>query len=165
MQCLAFLAAVSATALATATPAAAPPRFDPIAFFTGYTEGTGDMTIVMHPPAAMAVHGHGTIDPDGTLVLTQRVERYGKPARRREWRIRAVAPGHYTGTLSDAVGPVTGESIGDRVHLGYRMKGNLRVDQWLTLAADGRSAHNVMRVRKRGVPVARLDETIRRTGG
>ena len=158
------LLSLALAVLATPAVAAGPPRFDPIVFFTGYTEGTGDMRIVMHPAAAMQVHGHGTLDPDGTLVLDQRVEQYGKPVRHREWHIRRVAPDRYTGTLTDAVGPVTAEAIGDRFHITYRMKGHLAVDQWLTLAPDGRAAHNVMRVTKRGMPVAHLAETIRRTG-
>ena len=152
--------------LAVATPAAAdpPPRFDPIVFFAGHTEGTGDMKIVMHGIQAMAVHGHGTVDADGTLVLDQVVDRHGQPPREREWRIRPTTPGHYAGTLTDAVGPVAGEAIGDRLHLAYRMKGGLAVEQWLTLAPDGGSARNVMRVRKLGMVVAHLDETIRRAG-
>ena len=45
------------------------------------------------------------------------------------------------------------------------MKGGLPTEQWLTLAADGRSAHNIMVVRKFGLRIALLDEEIRRQGG
>lgn len=159
------LAPLALLALATAPAPAASPTFDPIAFFTGYTEGAGDLKIALRPATAMQVHGHGSVDPDGTLVLDQRVEQHGKPTRNREWRIRRTGATRYTGTLTDAVGAVTGDTVGDRFHISYRMKGHLGVDQWLTLAPDGRSAHNVMRVRLHGVPVAHLDETIRRTGG
>ena len=41
-------------------------------------------------------------------------------------------------------------------------EGRLPTDQWLTLAPDGQSAHNILIVRKFGVTVAVLDETIRR---
>lgn len=40
------------------------------------------------------------------------------------------------------------------------MKGGFATQQWLVLAPDGRSAHNVMVVTKLGVRVAVLDETI-----
>ncbi len=42
------------------------------------------------------------------------------------------------------------------------MKGGLRVDQWLTLLRDARIAQNRMIVRKLGIAVATLDETIRK---
>lgn len=146
-------------------PAAATPDFDALAFFAGPTEGRGQLRVVMHHAQPLTVHGRGTIAPDGTLVLDQAVEQEGKPTRHRQWYIRATAPGHYAGTLTDAVGPIAGETIGDRLHLTFRMKGGLAVEQWLTLAPNGQSARNVMRVRKLGLVVARLDETIRRTGG
>lgn len=160
-----LLLALAGAAPAAATPAAAAPRFDAIAFFTGATEGRGRLHVALHRPKPVAVDGTGRVAPDGTLVLRQVVEQNGKPARTREWRIRANAPGHYTGTLSDAAGPITGESVGARLHLTFRMKGGLAAEQWLTLAPDGRSARNVLTVRKLGIPVARLVETIRRVGG
>jgi hypothetical protein len=42
------------------------------------------------------------------------------------------------------------------------MKGGFRAKQLLTLRPDGRSAHNVLVVRKFGVTVAVLDEVIER---
>jgi hypothetical protein len=42
------------------------------------------------------------------------------------------------------------------------MRGDMDVDQWLTLAPGGRTARNVLRVRKMGLTVAALDETIRK---
>lgn len=116
----------------------------------------------MSPARPVAVHGTGQTEPDGTLVLTQIVERPAKPPRTRTWRIREVSPGRYAGTLSDAIGPVTGEASGNQLHLAFAAKGGLRVQQWLTLAADGQSAANIMQVRKLGVVVAVLHETITR---
>lgn len=143
----------------------APVRFDAIRFFAGHTEGAGRLKIVMRPPTLVDVHGDGRVMEDGTLLLRQTVEQWGVPAKQREWRIRQVTPGHYAGTLSDAAGPVVGEVIGGRLKLAFRMKGGLHATQWIEAAADGRSAHNRMTVRKMGVVVAHLDETIRRTGG
>jgi hypothetical protein len=73
-----------------------------------------------------------------------------------------VGPGRYTGTLSDADGPVTGLVTGNRLRLSFRMRGGMDVDQWLTLAPGGRWARNVLRVSKFGMTVATLDETIRK---
>ena len=152
--------------LSIAAPAAAQvaAAIDPIAFFTGHTRGTGRLKVAMKPAQAIDVDGYGRVERDGTLVLRQTVSRPGKDPERREWRIRAVAPGRWSGTLSTAVGPVTGEIVKGRLKLSYRMKGGLSATQWIDGAADGRSATNRMTIRKLGVPVARIDETIRRTG-
>ena len=151
-----------AAILAAAGPPAAPARFDAIAFFTGRTEGEGQLSIALHHAARVRVHGHGHVERDGTLVLDQTVERAGHATTTRTWRIRAVAPGRYAGTLTDARGPIAGESSGDRLHLAYRGAGGVRIEQWLTLDPDGRGAQNRLTARKFGVVVARLDETIRR---
>ena len=163
------LALLALPLLLTATPAVArhpdaATRFDAAAFFTGHTRGTGRLKVAMHPAQAVDVHGYGRVERDGTIVLDQTVDRPGKDPTRRQWRIREVAPGHYTGTLSDAAGPIRGDVIGGRLKLSYAMKGGLHATQWITAADDGRSAHNRMTVSKLGVPLAHLDETIRRTG-
>ena len=146
-------------ALALAAAAA----IDPIAFFTGRTEGEGALSVAMQQrPVTVRVRGNGRVDPDGTLVLDQRVREGSKPVKERQWRIRQVAPGQYAGTLSDADGPVSGELVGERLHLRFKMKGGLTADQWLALDPGGISVRNVMTVRKMGVRVATLDETIRR---
>lgn len=149
---------------ATARQPDAATRFDAITFFTGHTEGTGRLKVMMRGAKAVDVHGYGRVAPDGAIVLTQIVERQGKGPARRQWHIREASPGRYTGTLTAAEGAITGETIGGRLKLTYRMKGGLRATQWIEGAPDGRSAHNRMTVTKMGVPVARLDETIRRTG-
>ena len=149
--------------LAAATPLAAPRRFDALRFFTGATEGRGRLKIALRRARAVSVHGNGRLAPDGAVVLDQRVEQAGQAPTRRRWRIREDRPGHYTGTLTDATGPVIGEARGDRLHLYYRAKHGVRIDQWLTLSPDGRSARNHLAARKLGVVVARLDETIRKT--
>ena len=156
---------LAALLLAAAAPAASPasPRFDPLRFFAGATEGWGRLKIVFRRTRAVQVRGTGRIEQDGTLVLDQRVEEEGKPPATRRWRIRAVAPGRYAGTLSDATGPVTGEAEGDRLHLSYPARNGVRIDQRLVLSPDGRSARNRLTARKLGMVVARLDETIRRT--
>jgi hypothetical protein len=42
------------------------------------------------------------------------------------------------------------------------MNGGLRADQWLALQPGGKVLHNVMIVRKFGLPLARLEEVITR---
>lgn len=137
--------------------------FDPIAFFQGSTRGTGQLKLALSRPVPVEVRSEGTLQPDGSLLLEQRISEGTKPPRTRQWRIRRTPAGGYTGTLSDARGPVTGAVEGDRLHLAYKGKG-VRIEQWLVLAPDGRSAQNRLVARKLGVVVAELDETIRRTG-
>ena len=126
-----LLLAVAAAASPAKSPAA--PRFDPLIFFNGASQGEGRLKIAMRAGQLVHVRSNGRRQGE-TLVLEQRVEQEGKPPRDRTWVIRAVAPGRYAGTLSDASGPVTGEARGARLHLSFRMKGGLKADQWLTLA-------------------------------
>jgi hypothetical protein len=146
---------------AAPVPQAAARRFDAIAFFSGRTEGTGRIKIVLRGAEPIRVEGRGRMDGD-TLVLDQAVTAGTNPPKPRQWRIRQVAAGRYTGTLTDAKGAVTGETIGNRLHLSFTTKSGFRVDQWLTLAPDGRSAENKLTARRFGFTVATLDETIRK---
>ena len=151
-------------ACAGAPPAATNglPPFVAERFFAGRLDGVGTLKIVLHAPSTTHVTSVGHVGSDGTLVLGQHIEQQGKPARDRHWRIRPIGDGRYIGTLTDASGPVTGEAVGNRLHLGFSMKNGMRVDQWLTLSPDGQVAQNHLIVRKLGVNVATLDEIIRR---
>jgi uncharacterized protein DUF3833 len=142
--------------------AAAQPRFDARRFFSGRSEGTGRLSKVFSRPVPTRVESEGRVVA-GVLHLRQVVHEGDKPARTREWAIREDRPGHYSGTLTDAAGAVTGESVGNRLHLAFRLKkGGLPVEQWLTLSPDGKRAYNVLKVRKFGLTVAVLSEDIRR---
>ncbi len=142
-----------------ARPAPAP-RFDAIDFFTGHTEGRASLKVIFGKRHPVAVHGMGVMESDGTLLLDQIVEEAGQPSKKRQWRIRETTPDHYAGTLSDATGGVTGVTRGDRLELRFTMKGGFQAKQLLTLRPDGKAAHNVLIVRKFGMTVAVLDETI-----
>ena len=109
------------------------------------------------------VHGLGRVDSDGVLILDQTIDEQGKPLRQRQWRIHETSAGRYGGTGTDAAGPITGDVVDNRLHLRFHTKGSLNVEQWLDLAPGGRLARNHMTVRKLGIVVARLDETIRKT--
>lgn len=153
---------------ACVAPANVPPPtsgglpFDPIAFFAGHTEGTGTLKIAFKAPRAIRVHGTGRVEGD-TLTLDQIVESDGKPEHR-TWRITRTATG-YQAMLSDAEGPVEIDVAGSRLHLSFHAKqGGVRVEQWLDLSPDGRRADNILLARKMGFRVARLSETIRKTG-
>ena len=142
--------------------AAAAPRFDALAFFEGHSEGTGTLDKMVGKTERVRVSGDGTRLANGSLRLVQHVTEGDKPERKRSWIIRESAPGVYTGTLTDAVGAVTGETDGNRLHLAYKTKGGFSIDQWLYLEPGGRVAHNRLKASKLGVAVARLDETIRK---
>lgn len=142
------------------------PVFRPEQFFAGHTEGQGRVKIDFSEPRTFNVHGDGEVEADGTLVLNQVAEQEGKAANRREWHIRKAGAG-YTGTLTDdsTDGEVRGDVLGNRLHLAYKMKNGMGVQQWIYLQPGGRVALNRMRITKFGVPVATLEETIRKQGG
>jgi hypothetical protein len=158
--------ALAAGLLATlCTPGqAAALRFDPRAFFSGHTEGSGRLKVLFRSGVTVREEGTGHVEADGTLDLAQVVHEGDKPARTRRWRIREIAPGRYTGTISDAAGPMTGDVTGDCLHVTYTSLDGYDYEQWVTVQPDGRSARNVLKVRKLGMTVAEFNETIRQTG-
>jgi hypothetical protein len=161
IRALFWLAACIAPTLAAADERATP-VFQPLQFFEGRTEGNGEVKIMFKTAHAVRVHGRGRIEPDGTLVLVQDVLEDGKPLRKRSWHIRETAPGRYAATLSDATGPVRLEAIDGRFLIKFKMKGGLGIEQWLTAAPGGRVVRNSMVIRKFGITVAKLEETIRK---
>ena len=154
--------ALLAACAPTPPPAPAGPAFDPIAFFSGRTRGAGTLRIILRRDETLTVEGRGRVDAEGALILDQRVERTRRPAQRRRWVIRRTGPGRYAGTLTDAAGPVAGEARGNMLRLRFPMPGGFAAEQRLTLSPDGRTAQNRMTVRRFGIVVAHLDETIRR---
>ena len=139
---------------------AAATSFDPLRFFAGRTEGRASLHVILRHARAVRVHGVGRRQRDGSLILDQCVEQEGKAATTRRWVLRRVAPGRYAGTLTEAVGPVTAETVGNRLHIRYKGKGKIGIEQWLTLSPDGRSADNRLTAKRLGITVARLHETI-----
>jgi hypothetical protein len=140
--------------------AASSPVFDPLIFFAGRTEGRGNLRKILSSPTPVIVHGSGSVDQSGTLVLEQEVLEGVKPLRKRSWHIRLIGQNIYAGSLSDASGPVKISVEGNRMHISFTMDGGFPVDQYIFLAADGRSAKNIMLVHKLGIRVAVLDEKI-----
>ena len=157
------LAGCAHTPRIAATPIApaSEPTFDVFAFFDGRSEGEGRLSKVFSGSERTQVNSFGKVE-DGVLHLTQTIREGDKPQRKREWVIRKDGPNHYTGTLTDAEGPVTGEVEGNRLHLSFTMKGGFPTEQWLTLSNGRDRAYNVMKVRKFGITVAVLSEDIRK---
>lgn len=155
-----FAALTLAVAVAAAAPPAAP--FDPVAFFTGPTEGAGRLKKVMAGSHKTRVRSHGSVRADGALVLEQTVEEEGEPDRTRRWVLRRTAPGAFSGTISDAKGPVSVSVAGATMTVRYTMTTGIAVAQTVTVAPGGRTARNLMKFRKFGVTVATLDEVIRK---
>lgn len=140
--------------------AAPSPAFSANSFFDGETLGEGMLDIDVVGRRATHVVGHGHVEMDGTLVLVQEVTIGKKPSTTRTWRIKSVGADRLTGTLTDAKGPVTLYTRGNLLHIAYVQKGALDVEQWLYLQPGGLVALNRMVVRKLGIPIASLNETI-----
>ncbi|HET9033777.1 MAG TPA: DUF3833 family protein [Dokdonella sp.] len=132
----------------------------PQQLFAGHSEGHGSLTIFLGKPQPFHVESLGQLRPDGSFQLDQTVTFEGQPAKDRSWILRTVSPGVYAGTLSDAVGDVSGRSEGNRLTLRYRIKSLLSMHQTLELMSDGRTIDNIGKITLLGIPVGWLDETI-----
>ncbi len=159
------LAAVLALAACSAAPPAAhaSPVFDPFKFFAGRSHGDAQLKIITKDYKSVSVDSVGRVEGD-TLIIDQHVVVRDEPPKDRQWRLRRDGPGRYSGTLTEATGPVTAEVEGDRLHIRYPSK-NGAVEQWLSLAPDTTYADNRLTVKKMGIVVATLEETITRRGG
>ena len=158
-------AVLLAAAALFATPAAAASSEGPMQFFEGRTEGIGTIRVMLGKPYRTRSVGHGRFEPDGTMVFVQRVVDDGKPPRERRWKIRQTGPRHFSGTMSEALGPVEIEEVGGRFRFRFRMKGNLSVEQWLVPLAGGTAARNTMTIRKFGVKVGTSEGMLRKLVG
>lgn len=139
------------------------PRFDVARAFTGASAGEGRLKVAFRRTRSVHVESTGHVAPDGTIIVDQIVTEGGKTSTR-QWVLRETAPGRYAGSLSDAAGPVEGVVKGNCLRLSFPMKGDLTAHQWLYAMPDGRTIENRMSIRKSGVLVARLKETISRRG-
>ncbi|HEX6661326.1 MAG TPA: DUF3833 family protein [Sphingomicrobium sp.] len=143
---------------------AAPPPASPLRFFEGLTESKGTMKVIFAKPYRTYSRSLGRIQPDGSLSLIQKVEDEGKPVHERRWSIRQVGAGHYSGTMSEATGPIDIQEVGGRYHFRFKMNGHMSVDQWLSPQDGGTAAQSVMTIRKFGMPVANGEAVIRKLG-
>jgi hypothetical protein len=151
--------------LAAAVPASAgqpQPAIDPLSFFAGRTEGEGTIKVIMRKPFRSRSTGQGRIERDGSLTLVQRVHEDNEPVKERRWSVRKTGANRFTATMSDALGPMTIDKVGESFRFRFKLKGGLSAEQWMTPLADGKSATNRMTVRKLGLIVATSTGTIRK---
>ena len=132
-------------------------------FFRGKTHADNVIRIALHSPHKLIVDSVGGHNKEGEFVLVDTVREEGKPVRTRTWVMHPVGDNHYSGYLSDAVGPVDVVVNGASATIRYTMKdGNLRIVQQLELQSDGRTLSNHVVARKFGIRFARVDGTIRK---
>ena len=156
-------AALSGCASLPPLPAASGDNLDPIAFFTGRSHGEGQLHKIFSEAVPVSVASVGRRSGD-TLVLDQAIREGDKAPRERRWVIRQIAPTLYSGSLSEAAGPVSIEVKGPRATIRYTIRdGGFKVEQQLALQADKRTLLNRLEVKKYGVRVATLRETIRKS--
>jgi hypothetical protein len=141
--------------------AAAAQGLDLTAFFTGRTHAENVLRIVFHRATPLIVDSVGHREGDA-LVIVDTVHEGNKPVRTRKWVMRPVGPNHFTGTLSDAIGPVDTVVNGNSATISYTMRdGGLKVVQQVRLQRDGTLSNHVI-ARKFGLKFARVDGTIRK---
>ncbi len=154
------------------SPGAAEMR--PDVFFAGASEGVGTLRLRVGRTQLVQVVSTGAFEADSAgadsvFRLDQTIRRSGHPPLRRSWTMRRIsppgAPGRYTGTLTEATGPVDVRVDGSTLRIRYSMGRGLRMEQRLVLQPDGVTAVNLSTVSLLGLPVARLFEIIRRTDG
>ena len=158
------LAAAALLALA-ATASAAPekPKLDITAFFSGKTHADNVMKVALQGSKKLIVDSIGGRNKEGEFVLIDTVREEGKPERKRTWVMHLVGPDHYSGVLSDAIGPVDIVVSGPSATIRYSMKDrNLKIVQQLQLQADGKSLANHVIARKFGLVFAKVDGTVRK---
>jgi hypothetical protein len=131
-------------------------------FFTGVTEGSGTVEIILSGKHGMRDRNRGRIDSQGALVIDSLVEEEGKPLRKRSWRLVRSATNKISGTISDAKGAVTGEFNGGTLHLRYRLIEGPSVVQTITLQPGGRTAVNRMTIHRFGFKVATVESVLRK---
>ncbi len=153
-------AAIALSLAAAGEAVAAPDPVDPVAFFTGASHGEGRLREAFKRERRVTVDSVGRAEKDGTLVLDQKLAIEGDPLRMRRWLLRQVGPNRYTGTLTDATGPVEAKVIGRAIRIRYPMKGGLKVESWLAPRPGGRAFDNKTRITKWGMTVATLTERI-----
>jgi len=158
---LAFLALAGCERATQLPSAKAAPVLDPVDFFTGHTGGRGSVDVIFKQAVPLKVESIGVPDGNGGLVVDQRISEGDKAVHIRRWVIRPTRPGQFTGTLTDASGPVSVSVRGNTARIAYTRNG-LDVEQRLVLSDDRRTIQNRMTIRTWGIRVAHIEERISR---
>jgi hypothetical protein len=112
--------------------------------------------VVFKPATSLNVQCIGKVEGK-SFVMVETVHEGVKPARQRKWVIQEVGPAHYSGSMTEAVGPVDVKVSGGTAQIKYTMKGGLDVAQTLVLQPDGKTLLNHIAVHKFGMRFARVD--------
>ena len=158
------VAAAFALLLLCAAPASSTdkPKLDMLAFFAGKTHADNVLKVVLKKPVPLIVDSIGGKGDRGDFVMIETVREGDKPVRQRKWIMRQAGPNHFTGSLTDAVGPVDVQIDGDTATIRYVMKGGLKIEQHLKLSADGRTLSNQVVAKKVGLKFARVEGIVRK---
>jgi hypothetical protein len=148
--------------LFVATSAAAEPKLDMLAFFTGKTHSESVLKVVLKKPVKLIVDSIGGKGDRGDFVMIDTVHEGDKPVRERKWIMKQAGPNHFTGSLTDATSPVDIQVEGDTATITYMMKGGLKVEQQLQLQRDGKTLSNRVTARKLGMKFARVEGAVRK---
>lgn len=162
MYAFRLMVAAPLSLLAAPLASASVQQVDPLRFFEGRTETAGTVKIMFHKAYRTRSIGNGRIEPDGSLTLVQRVEDEGKVPHDRRWHVWQTAPDRFSASMSEAVGPVRIERVGDRYRFRFRLKGDLNAEQMLTPLPGGRSALSNTIVKRWGLTVATTDAIVRK---
>ena len=155
-------AALLFAAGASPTPADPGPKLDMTGFFAGKTHADNVIRIALHGPHKLVVDSVGGHNKEGEFVLIDTVQEEGKPVRKRTWVMHPVGPDHFTGVLSDAIGPVDVVVRRDSATISYVMKdGHLKIQQQLQLQPNGMLSNHVI-AKKFGIKFGQVDGTIRK---
>jgi len=161
------LGALAATALAVAAPAfasdnpAGTDKLDLATFFTGKTHSESEIKVGFKKPVRHITDTVGTRGKNGELILTDHIKEEGKPPKTRRWVMRRSGPDSFTGTMTEAAGPVRIEVDGRQATIRYKVKGGISIHQLLTMR-DERTLVNHVAAKKLGVRLGRLDGVIRK---
>ena len=139
-----------------------PSTFNPVRAFAGRSHGNGTLTVIFQAPQPFHVESHGHAQSDGKIRLDQIVTFAGRPPEKRYWLLKKTSPANYEGTLSEAVGPVTGHTEGAQFELVYALPGGLNMHQTLTLEPSGKIIDNTGSITFLGIQIGALNETIER---
>jgi hypothetical protein len=160
MKAALLLLLAAAPTAATAEPG---PKLDMLAFFAGRTHSDNIMKVALHKPSKLVVDSVGGKGDRGDFVLIDTVHEEGKPVRTRKWVMRPIGPDHFTGSLSDAAGPVDVVISGDTATIRYVMKdGHLAIVQQLKLQPGGKTLANHTTAKKFGLKFGSIDGEVRK---
>jgi hypothetical protein len=159
MRCIVAIALVASPGLAAAADR---PDLDMLAFFTGKTHSDSILKVVLKRPVKLIVDSVGGRGDRGDFVLIDTVHEGDKPVGQRKWIMRQSGPNHFTGSLTDATGPVDIAVSRDTATINYMMKGGLKVEQELKLQPDGKTLGNHVVAKKLGLKFAHVDGTVRK---